>query len=86
MNPGETGKVTFWLNGLDVGGLLALGALRHFKANLLAFLERLETTHVDCGKVSEQIFAATIRRDKSKTLGVVKPFYGTGCHETLLAD
>ena len=32
---------------LDAGGLLAFWALNYFKGDLLAFLERLETAHVD---------------------------------------
>jgi hypothetical protein len=71
---------------LDVGGLLALGALCHFKADLLAFFEGLEAVHVDCGKMREQIIAAIIGSDKTKTLRIVKPFNCTGCHVIILAE
>ena len=37
--------------------MLALRALSHFEGDLLAFLQRLEAAHVDCGEVREQIFA-----------------------------
>ena len=51
---------------LNVGCLLALGALRHFKSNFLAFFERLEAAHVDRGEVREQVFAAIIRSDETE--------------------
>src|SRR5687768_15347999 len=65
------------LDGLNVRGLLALRALRHFEADLLAFLERLESAHLDCGKMREQVFAAVIRRDEAVAFRVIKPFHGT---------
>ena len=68
------------LRSLDVGSLLAFRALNYVEGDLLAFFERFETTHVDCGKVREQIFAAIIGSDKTKTLCVVEPLYGTSCH------
>jgi hypothetical protein len=83
MDTGETVETRFRLSCLDVGGLLAFGALRYFKADLLAFLERLETIHVDCGKVSKQINATIIRSDKAETLCIVKPFNCTDCHDTI---
>ena len=67
---------------MDIGGLFSLLALCHFKADLLAFFERLETAHVDCGKMCEQILAAIVGGNKSKTLCVVEPFNSTDCHET----
>ena len=72
------------LSCLDVSCLFAFGAGIYFERNLLAFFQCFETIHVDCREVSEQIFAAFIRSDKTKTLSVIKPFYGTGCHEILL--
>jgi hypothetical protein len=65
---------------LDVGSLLAFGTLYYLKGNLLAFLEGLETIHVDGGKVREQIPASVIGRDKTKTLSIVEPFDYTSCH------
>ena len=70
------------LDGLDIGCLLAFGALRHFETYLLAFLERFEPVHVDCGEVREQINAAVIGCDKTKSFCIVKPFNCTGCHVT----
>ena len=68
------------LGGLDVGGLFALWSLSHFKADFLAFLKRLEAVHVDRRKVCEQIFAAVIGSNKTKTLCVVEPFNYACCH------
>jgi hypothetical protein len=67
---------------LDVGSLLSLGALCHFKADLLAFPEGLEAAHVDCGIVRKQILAPIIGRDETKTLCIVKPFNCPGCHDS----
>jgi hypothetical protein len=65
---------------LDVGGLLALGTLNDLKGDLLAFFERLEAVHVDGGKMREQVVAAIVRSDKTKTLCIVEPLNSTGCH------
>jgi hypothetical protein len=65
---------------LDIGSLFALGALHDVKGNLIAFLQRLETTHIDGGEMSEKIFAAIIGRNKTKTLGIVEPLDSTECH------
>ena len=67
--------------GLDIARLLlALVARGDLEGDLLAFLERLESRHVDGGEMGEEIFAATVRSNESETLGVVKPFNSTGCH------
>src|SRR5438876_3793372 len=66
--------------GLDVARLLALRARRHFERDLLAFLERLESRHVDRREVCEQVFAAAVRRNESEPLGVVKPLHSSSCH------
>ena len=50
------------------------------KRDLLAFLQRLESRHVDRREVREQIFAAAVRRNESETLGVVEPLHSTCCH------
>lgn len=68
------------LGSLNVRGLLALRTLGHFELDLLAFFQGLETTHLNGGKVCEQIFAAIIGGNEAKTFSVVKPFYGTSCH------
>ena len=71
------------LGGLNVGCLLAFRALRDFERNLLTFFEGLEAVHLDCGEVSEQIFAAVIRSDKSEAFGVIEPLDGTCCHKSV---
>ena len=68
------------LRGFDVGSLLALGALRNIKLDFLTFFQGLEAVHGDCRKVCEQIFAATIGCDETKTFGIVKPFHCASCH------
>ena len=86
MCPGQTGtlyRVTE-SNCLNIGSLFAFGAGVHVERNLLAFFQGFETIHVDSREVSKQIFAAFIGSDKTKTFCIVKPFYSTGCHETLL--
>lgn len=68
---------------LDVGRLLSLWALNDLEADLLAFLEGLETGHVDRGEVRKQIIAAVVWSDKTKTLCIVEPFNNSGCHFTI---
>jgi hypothetical protein len=65
---------------LDVGSLLALGALHNFEGNLFAFFQGLEAIHVDRGEMGEQILAAIIRSNEAKTLGIIEPFHSTDCH------
>ena len=68
------------LRGFDVGSLLALGTLRNIKLDFLTFFQSLEAVHGDRRKVREQIFAATIGCDETKTFGIVKPFHCASCH------
>lgn len=65
---------------LDVGCLLALWALFHLEADLLAFLERLKTASPNFGEMREEVVAAVVRRDEAEALCVVKPLHSTGCH------
>jgi hypothetical protein len=66
---------------LDVGSLLAFRALRDFELYFLTFFEGLETVHVDCREVREQIFAAVIWSDEAETLGIIEPLNSTCCHK-----
>ena len=68
------------LRRLNIGSLLALGTLYHVKRDFLAFFKGLETAHINCGKMCEQVFAAIIRSDKTETFCIVKPFNCTSCH------
>lgn len=51
---------------LNIGGLLALGALHHIEGNLLAFFHGFEAVHVDSGEMREQIIAAIIGSNETK--------------------
>src|SRR5688572_26451352 len=67
--------------GLDVARLLlALVARGDFERHLLAFLERLESRHVDGGEMGEEILAAAVRSNEAEALRVVEPLNSTGCH------
>lgn len=79
MDPGVR-NTRLWLRGLDVGRLLAFGALCDFELDLLAFLKGLEAAGLDCREVSEEVFAAIIGSDEAETLGVVEPFNCAGSH------
>src|SRR3972149_2935721 len=72
------------LRSLNVGSLLAFRTLNDVKGNLLAFFEGFEAAHVDCGEMREQIFAAIIRSNETKTFCIVEPLYCTVCHVTSL--
>ena len=52
----------------------------HVEADLLRFLQRLVSIHLDGAVVGEQILAAVIRRDESEALGVVEPLHCTCSH------
>ena len=71
------------LGGLNIGRLLTLWTLCHFERNLLSFLEGLEASHLYRGEMSEQIFAAIVRRYKAVTLRIVEPLDGTSCHNAI---
>ena len=71
------------LRARDIGSLLAFRALRDFELDFLTFFEGLETVHIDCGEVREQILAAVIRSDEAKTFGIIEPFNSTCCHKEL---
>jgi hypothetical protein len=73
------------LSGLDVTCLLlAFVACGNLEGYLLAFLQRLESLHVDRREVGEKIFATVVGSNKAKTLRVIEPLYGTGCHVSFL--
>ena len=65
---------------MDVGRLLAFGALDHVERDLLAFLQGLEALGLNGAEVSEQILATFIRGNEAETLGVVEPLDRTRCH------
>jgi len=85
-NPRRTGDffeactASYLLDSLNVGSLLALWASSNFERNALVLLQRLEAAGIDCREVREQIFAAFVRSNKTKTLRVIEPLYDTSCH------
>src|SRR5690348_10541216 len=75
------------LQRLDLLGLQAFLALGHHEADLLAFLQRLETAAFDRAKMHEHVLA-TFLADEAEALGVIEPFDGSGFtirHGLLLA-
>ena len=56
-----------------------LGAVNNLKCYPSAFLKGFETLSLDCGVMNKNI-SSTILLDKTKTLRIVKPFYGTFSH------
>ena len=64
----------------DIRCLLTLGSLCHIKGDFFALFEGLESAHGDRRKMREKVFTAVVRRDETKTLGVVEPLDCTSCH------
>jgi hypothetical protein len=54
------------LHRLDVGGLLALGAVHHIKSNSLIFFQAFETFGSNRGKVGEHVITTTIRGNEAE--------------------
>src|ERR671926_403844 len=66
---------------LDVARLLlAFVAGGDFEAHLLAFLQRLESRHVDRREMREEIFAAAVRSNKTETFRIIEPLDCTSRH------
>lgn len=64
-----------------------LGSLTDLEFNPLVIVQRIAPTNL--GMVDEQIFSATVDRDKAKALIAVEPFDGSLCHALnflMLAD
>ena len=68
------------LHRLDVGGLLALGAVHHIKSNALIFFQAFESFGSDRGKVGEHVITTTIRGNEAEAFRVVKPFNSASGH------
>jgi hypothetical protein len=64
----------------DLGRLHAFRSLLGLEAHALPFSQGLEATTLDDGMMHEDIFAAVLRFDKAKTLGIVEPLYCTSTH------
>src|SRR5262245_26086903 len=69
------------LHRLDVTRLLlALVAAGDLEGDLLAFLQSLETRHVDGGEMGEEILAAAVRSNEAVAFRIVEPLDRTSCH------
>ena len=86
-----TGRIKKWhvYEGVRVKQGDLIVELEDFDPNfmapdLLAFLERLETAHLDRREVREQVFAAVIRGDEAIPLGIVEPLHRSCGHSTFL--
>jgi len=66
------------LQRLDVGSLKALRTALRVEADFLVLSQRLESVARDFREMREQICAARVRSDKSKTLAFVEPLDRTG--------
>src|SRR5438046_7324532 len=71
-------------DGLNVRRLLALRALCDFEAHFLAFLQRLESRHVDRREMCEQVFASAVGRNEAEALRVVEPLNRSSWHFPIL--
>src|SRR5688500_17861168 len=72
--------------GLNIRCLFAFGTLGHFERDLLSFLESLETSHLNRGKMREQIFTAVVRGNKPIPFCVIEPFHSSCCHIAVPLD
>jgi len=70
------------LAGDYVGRTRAFSALSDLELDLLALIKIGIAGRLDFRVVDEQIFAATIGADKSKTFCPIKPFYCTYTHNS----
>src|SRR5687768_14504844 len=57
VRPGPNASSVCDLDDANVGRLRALRSLRHFVADLLTLVQRLEAVCLDCGEVHEDFFA-----------------------------
>lgn len=67
------------LQNLNVLGLPALLTLHYVELYSLTFLEAAEAIALDGAEMHENVFAIRAR-DKSKTLGIVKPLHSSLFH------
>lgn len=59
----------------------SLRGLLHVELDLLPLGQALEAGTLNSGMMHEYIFAAVARGDEAEALRVVKPLYGSCCHE-----
>lgn len=68
------------LEGADLLGLGAFGALADLELNRLVLLEGAETAALDLGVVAEKISGSISRGDRTEALLAVEPFHSSLCH------
>lgn len=68
---------------LNVGCLFAFWSVSNVEFHFLPFFERLESIHLDCREVREQIFTTIVRCNETEAFGIVEPLNSTCCHNNL---
>src|SRR3954469_24550204 len=64
----------------DVRRLIAFGAGRDVVGDFLVFTQAFETIALDRREMRKEVFAAIVRRNETKTFGVVEPLNSTVTH------
>ena len=78
-----------WISDLqrtDFGRLGAFAPLAGLEFDPLAFFQRPESCDINVRLMDEDIIAAAFRSDEAKPFLIIKPFYCTCCHVTLLCS
>jgi len=71
---------TYFLGGVNVACLRTLLPTRDIEGHLLAFLQTLKAIALNSRKMGKEVFPALARRNKTKTLCIVKPLDCTCRH------
>ena len=71
------------LQRADIRGLIAFGTRGFLVGHFLVLFKRLEPGSLDGSVMSDEILAAVIGSDESKSLCVVEPLHGTCLHVDL---
>ena len=61
------------MSGLEIDGCFPTAFRLHFVADLLAFIEALQSRTLNCTNMDEHVLAAAVRLNEAKTLRGVKP-------------
>jgi hypothetical protein len=78
--PFDSLALSYTLGWGYIGCTRAFFALADLKLNLLVFVKRGIAARLDFRMMDEQIFAAAIRSDKTKSFTRIEPFYCTCAH------
>src|SRR5688572_16798598 len=74
------------LDLVDVRSLRTLRLVDDVELDLIALGQRLEAIALDRAEMNEAVLAAVLRRDESKTLGIIEPLHSalrTHCRNPL---